>query len=101
MANNPDTLQDWKQRFNQETAKITWSELERFFARGRVLCVHPSLDLIDVAIAMKNDDTAQLTQWTQATQVQHLPDNVAKQWATREYSLWAVVIAPWVLVQAR
>lgn len=88
-------------RLNLETAPISWPELERFFARGRVLRVNSELDLIDVAVALHDDDIKQFQQWTDAKQVEHLQDATAKQWVEDDSSLWGVVIAPWVLVQDR
>ena len=32
-----------KAKLNQETSKIAWSELQRYFAQGVVLCVDDSL----------------------------------------------------------
>ncbi|MEZ5536823.1 MAG: DUF2288 domain-containing protein [Thiolinea sp.] len=88
-------------RLNLQTAPISWPELERFFARGRVLDVAAELDLIEVAAALTEDDVEKFSQWTQTKQVQHLQDETAKQWVADDRNLWAVVIAPWVLVQNR
>ncbi|MFM2318565.1 MAG: hypothetical protein RLZZ215_1186 [Pseudomonadota bacterium] len=90
-----------KTRLNLETARITWQELGFFFARGRVLQVATDLDLIEVASALANDETQQVSTWLHAQQVRVLPDQMAKAWATDDHSLWAVVVAPWVLVQHR
>lgn len=90
-----------KARLNLETARITWSELERFFARGRVLHIASSLDLLDVAEALVEDNLATFTEWTSAGLVKHLEDLTAKSWVADDSKLWAVVIAPWVLVQER
>lgn len=88
-------------RLNLETARISWPELERFFARGRVLEVSTELDLITVATALTEDDVKAFGTWTENGQVQHLQDHIAKQWVEDDSRLWAVVIAPWVLVQDR
>lgn len=90
-----------RDQLNLETSYITWPEMERFFARGRVIQVDASLDLIDVGVALKEDNTASFQQWIDAETVKHLSDDVAKQWAVDDSNLWAVVIAPWVLVQER
>lgn len=90
-----------KTRLNLETARITWQELGFFFARGRVLQVAADLDLIEVASAIANDATQQVTTWLDTQQVRVLPDPIAKAWAVDDHQLWAVVVAPWVLVQQR
>ncbi len=89
------------QRLHLETARITWEELARFFARGRVIEVKQDLDLIAVAEAMVKDNTVAFQAWTEQAHIRHLPDEVAKQWAKDDSHLWAVVVAPWVLVQER
>ncbi len=91
-------LQD---QLNLQTARISWPELERFFARGRVLDVSAELDLIEVATALTEDNTAKFAHWTKLQQVQHLQDETAKQWLADDSHLWAVVVAPWVMVQNR
>ncbi len=90
-----------KDKLNLQTARIGWKELERFFARGRVLYVSAELDLVEVACALTEDDLTKFTAWTESGQVQHLQDETAKQWAKDDHHLWAVVIAPWVMVQDR
>lgn len=84
-----------------ETAKIGWSELERFFARGMLLRVARDLDLVSVAEAIASDDTAQVTQWLSAGLVERVQSETAADFAARDPDLWAVVVSPWVCVQER
>lgn len=84
-----------------ETAKIAWPELERFFARGILLCVARDLDLVTVAAAVAEDDTTQVTQWLAAGLVQRMQAETAADFAARDPQLWAVVVSPWVCVQER
>lgn len=90
---------DLRTRLNGETARIRWPELERHFARGVVVAVAPELDLIDVAVAMAEDDTATVTPWLASGQVARPSAEQAQQWVARQPLFWAVVVAPWVLVQ--
>ena len=90
-----------KERLNLQTARISWSEIERFFARGRVLDVTAEVDLIEVAVALTEDNVEKFDRWTHANQVRHLSDATAKQWVADDNNLWAVVIAPWVIAQKR
>jgi len=86
---------------NLETAPIQWPELERFFARGRVIQVDSALDLVAVATALAKDDTDYFSACLDKQQIQHLSNETAKRWAQHDEHLWAVVVAPWVLVQER
>lgn len=85
-----------------ETARVSWAEIERLFAAGKVVEVAAGLDLIAVAEAFSNDDKDQVRQWMQQDQVGLLCDDSAQSWSKQaEPSLWAVVVNPWVLVQQR
>lgn len=84
-----------------ETAKIGWSELERFFARGMLLRVARDLDLVSVAEAIAADDKQQVAQWLSAGLIERLQSETAADFAARDPELWAVVVSPWVCVQER
>ena len=87
-------------KINSETAKIPWHELQRFFAQGKVMLVSADLDLVDVALAVQQDDVEQVTAWTDAKQLGPVTDDQARDWFEAEVSMWAVVVKPWVLVQS-
>ena len=82
-----------------ETAKISWLDLQRFFAAGKVMLVTAELDLVDVAYAFQLDDIEQVKTWTENQQVSPVNNDQAKHWVASEALLWAVVVKPWVLVQ--
>lgn len=88
-------------RLNMETARITWQELERHFARGELLTVCTSLDLVHVGVAMINDDKSTVDDWLKKGELRQATDEDASGWSNSEPELWAVVIAPWVLVQEK
>lgn len=94
--NDPEQLAAY---FNAETAQIGWEELERFYAQGVVLHVSDVLDLVQVAVKLAQDDTVQFQQWMEAQQVGRLSDEVAARFHRDRPMVWAVVAAPWVLVQ--
>jgi hypothetical protein len=94
--NDPEQLAAY---FNAETAQIGWSELERFYAQGVVLYVAPSLDLVDVAVKLAQDDSATFSAWMEQSLVGRMGDDVAARLYDSKTEVWAVVAAPWVLVQ--
>jgi hypothetical protein len=85
--------------FNAQTAKLSWPELARHFARGVVLSVAPGMDLVAVAVAMAQDRADEIETWTRAGQLQRASDADARYWHAQDSVFWAVVVAPWVLVQ--
>ena len=83
----------------RETSRIAWSELQRYFATGAVLYVSDSLDLIDVAMRISNDDKATVAQWLQTRQLGKMSDDQARDWLETDATVWSVVVNPWILVQ--
>jgi hypothetical protein len=88
-------------RLNQETGVIHWTDLVRHFARGVVINVTESLDLIDVAACLARDDTVTLQRWLDESSLRRASDDDARDWTEREPEFWCVVTAPWVLVQEK
>ncbi|GIZ11303.1 hypothetical protein NCCP436_07190 [Pseudomonas sp. NCCP-436] len=84
-----------------ETAAIRWQELQPFFARGALLWVDGQADLIAVAQAVASDDRDQVAEWMAQGVLGRLEDGRAEDLLQRDPQLWAVVVAPWVLVQER
>src|SRR5690625_2173875 len=86
-------------RLNAETATIAWSELQRQFAQGRTLYVAPELDLVAVAKAIVEDNSAYMEPLVAQEAVRAVLDEEAQQWLAQDASVWAVVVPPYVLVQ--
>jgi hypothetical protein len=84
-----------------ETAKISWAELAPFFARGNLLKVAGSADLVEVAMGVAEDDKAKVAAWLTSGDLAKVDESLAQDFLERDPELWAVVIAPWVLVQER
>lgn len=95
--NNDET----KARLNLETSRIHWHELQTYYARGQVVRVDASLDLLEVACELVADNRVLFEQWLAAGDVGDVSPDLARVWYDRNAELWAVVIAPWVLVQDR
>ncbi|MDX1587661.1 MAG: DUF2288 domain-containing protein [Oleiphilaceae bacterium] len=86
-------------KLNLETARIPWLELQRYYARGQVVAVSPQLDLMDVGVALSQDDKSRFQAWMDAGLVGEVDPDQARGWYQREEQLWALVVAPWVLIQ--
>ena len=84
-----------------ETAQISWAEVMTQFAKGNVLWVASDQDLVTVAEHIINDDKKQVSALMQQKALHILTDETALDYSQRDPELWAVVIAPWVLVQER
>ena len=87
-------------KVNLETSRIAWKELQRFFASGAAIAVSVGLDLVEVAYQISQDNKAQVEQWLIAGQIGKVTDEQALAWHEADAELWAVVVSPYVLVQA-
>jgi hypothetical protein len=84
-----------------ETARITWQELQPFFAKGALLWIAPDQDLVAVAQAMAENDQAKVSAWLEAGTLEKVGEGRAAELLARDPELWAVVVSPWVLFQER
>ena len=88
-----------KTKLNQETARINWDELQRFYASGSLVAVKPGFDLIEVACHFANDNKPEVQSLLEAGTLFQPTDNNVQDWYERQTLHWAVVIAPWILAQ--
>jgi hypothetical protein len=84
-----------------ETARISWDELQPFFARGALLWVAAELDLVAVAEALAQDDRVSVAKWLEDELLAAVAAPLAEDLLQRDPELWAVVVAPWVVIQER
>jgi hypothetical protein len=78
---------------------MAWQELERHFARGVVVLVAPELDLVEVAFRVSRDDRPTVQDWMDQGLVRRAEMDDARRWHEEQSRFWAVVTAPWVLIQ--
>ncbi len=90
-----------RNEYLSQTARINWRELQTWYASGSVIMVDGALDLVEVAVQLGMDNTARFEQWITAGSVVRVSDDQAREWLAVDQELWAVVAAPWVLVQQR
>lgn len=93
-------IQEEKAKILGETAKISWQELEKFYAQGKLILVDSSLNLVDAGYSISLDDATKIIEWMEEGLLLKQFDNQAKQWHEDNAQVWSVVIHPWVLVQA-
>jgi len=86
-------------KLNLETAQLQWPQLERHFARGNVIKVTVGMDLVEVALNVAENNTATVQAWLADGRIARADMPDAEDWHVRQPAFWAVVVAPWVLVQ--
>ena len=95
-----DTDEALRAEFHSQTARIPWHDLQPHYARGAVVLVREDMDLVEVAIQLRRDNKARFEAWIAGGEVAGVTDEVASAWYQSNPEVWAVVVAPWVLVQA-
>lgn len=97
MTEDKKTLFD---HLNGETGRIGWRALQPWFAKGDTLQVAMGVDLVAVATALAADDAAAVKGWLDAAQLGPVDAQQASAWYEADAEVWAVVVLPWILVQA-
>jgi len=96
----PEGMVPLKSKLNLETATAPWRELQTFFAQGLVLNIHKELDLLTVGEQFAADNKVLFEQWLASGEVAQVTDEQAMTWFETDATVWALVIKPWILVQA-
>lgn len=94
-----ETEQTLVEKLHSETAKISWHDLQPYFANGSLLVVDQSLDLIAVAVDFAEDKADELKDKIESHLVSTPSNDQARAWYRKNLDFWAVVVAPFVLVQ--
>jgi len=95
-TDDPEIL---RAKINAETAQIAWTGVQRFFAQGKAVYVHPRADLVEVALIISLDRKNALAPLLNDGTVQPVSDHQAKEWIEADAMMWSVVVKPWILVQ--
>ncbi|MDJ1140429.1 DUF2288 domain-containing protein [Marinicella marina] len=96
---NNQSLESSRTRFAEQMAPISFQELQKHFAKGILIKVTENMDLLDVAVAIHQDNAEQIQNWMENGSLERAHDEHAKDWIARRSVLMAVTVAPWVLVQ--
>jgi len=88
-------------KLNGETAIVAWKEIERFFAKGNLLLIDQSVDLINCAADLSLDNTKEIKPLIDAEKIQRMPIEFVKANCKPETEFWTVVVAPYILSQLK
>jgi hypothetical protein len=87
------------QKLLRETGKIEWKLLSPHFESGGLVLVKNPLDLVKVAHSFATDDKKAVAAWLESGQLQRVDKDQVDAWDADNPIFWAVVVAPWVLIQ--
>jgi hypothetical protein len=92
MSSIQDQLQD-------ELADVTWADLQPHSRRDAVIVVNESLNLVEVGIAIANDETMRVQVWIDEQLIQKPTTEQLGLWnqdPTQKFS--TLIVAPYVLI---
>lgn len=79
---------------------IEFSDLRAHLARGAVIVVDPSLDLLDVGAAVARDDKTRVAAWIEAGLLGKPSLETIERWSKTQGRAWvSLVVQPFVLVR--
>jgi hypothetical protein len=79
-----------------------WSWLRAHLDRGGLILVDDTLDLVDTAIKVANDDTTPIQEWVNAGKIRKPSESQIEAWDKNSQKKFAIlIISPYVLIQDR
>lgn len=88
-----------KQKLNFETAKISWKEIEPFFAKGTLLQIERGDDLVNVADLIASNKVKEMESLILNKKIAFATPEWVRKNCLPTTELWTVVVAPYVLCQ--
>ncbi len=86
--------------FKRDLAEVSWRELKIHLQRDAIIVVATDLDLIDVAVAVAEDEKALVEAWIAVNQLGKPTENQLKQWEEESDNRFKMLIVqPFILVQ--
>jgi hypothetical protein len=86
--------------FRRDLAEVHWRELKIHLQRDAIITVAQALDIIDVAVAVADDDKGAVEGWIAAEQLGKPTEEQLKSWEkTQEKLFRMLIVQPFILIQ--
>lgn len=87
-------MDDLRKQLNEDLDVATWDMLETHLKRGALIEVHESLDLVDVGMAVAQDNSDLVKGWMDKKLIQNVTEAMDEK---NKYKF--LILSPYVLVQ--
>lgn len=87
-------------QLKENMEQASWEMLKDHFERGALVVVHEDLDLIEVGVAIAEDQVKEVQDWLDAQMLQKPEPITVESWPA-EKTFNFIIIQPYVLVQNR
>ena len=92
--------EELKAHLANEVHRVDWQPLAPHAKRGGLVLVDPSLDLVEVAVAVVEDDTSKVRRWMHSQQLLKPTPKQIESWQDEtEERFTIVIVQPYVLAQ--
>ncbi|MCB9763540.1 MAG: DUF2288 family protein [Alphaproteobacteria bacterium] len=85
-------------KLRAEVGTASWRLLAPHHQRGGLVCVDGALDLVEVGVAVAQDDAGKVRSWMDAGQIVRVTDDQAGAWAAQGQAFAFLIVQPFVLV---
>jgi hypothetical protein len=93
-------MQDLRTELQEAVDEAQWSWLEPHAQRGSVIFVSSDLDLVDVGVAIANDNTLHVQHWIEEALIQKPSSIQLFDWTQQQNKRFnALIVQPYVLIQ--
>ncbi len=86
--------------FKRDLARANWRELKIHLQRDAIIVVSSELDLIEVGVAVAEDDKASVETWIAANQLEKPTEKQLESWEQEPDNIFQMLIVqPFILIQ--
>ena len=100
-AENAESTLTTEEKLNMETGTLLWKDLELFFAKGNLIRVENSQDLIKVAAMIADNAHQEIEVLIANKQIEFMTPDWVKNNCESNSEFWTVVVAPYVVCQPK
>lgn len=94
-------MEDIKKRLEEDMANVNWNDIKPHAQRDAVILVHENLNLLDVAVAIAQDDKMVVQRWITEELITKPSNQQLSDWNINETQLFkTLIVQPFVLVQS-
>ena len=90
-------MSDLRKKLQTEIEECDWNLLDKNLERGAVILVESSLDLVDVGVAIAEDQTQTVANWLNDRKLLNISMEDAETYKDSKFQF--LIIQPYVLVQ--
>lgn len=90
---------DTRTRLKEYLGTATWELLEPHVVRDTVICVSPDLDLLDVAVAVADDDIDYVQSKMDLQKIRKPSEAELVEWKDENKKFLSIIVSPFVLIK--